>query len=74
MIVCSCNVFSDTQVRAVIAASVQRPRMSRVYSSLGCAARCGRCAHTIKNLLDEAEGCAAGECAGACGARSSCAS
>ena len=32
MIVCSCNVFSDTQVRAVIAASVERPRMSRVYS------------------------------------------
>ena len=53
MIVCSCNVFSDTQVRAVIAGSVERPRMSQVYSSLGCAAQCGRCSHTIKAILDE---------------------
>ena len=27
--------------------------MSRVYSSLGCAAQCGRCAHTIKNMIGE---------------------
>jgi hypothetical protein len=39
MIVCSCNVFSDAQVRAAIAGSVERPRVSRVYSSLGCAAQ-----------------------------------
>jgi bacterioferritin-associated ferredoxin len=68
VIVCSCNVFSDTEVRAVISASRERPRMSRVYSSLGCAAQCGRCARTIKNLLDEADGCPRrGDCAGACG-------
>ena len=53
MIVCSCNVFSDAQVRTAIAASTERPRMSRVYASLGCAAQCGRCAHTIKAMLDE---------------------
>jgi bacterioferritin-associated ferredoxin len=62
MIVCSCNVFSDTQVRAAIAASAERPRMSRVYVSLGCAARCGRCAHTIKAILDEGECPRAGDC------------
>ena len=55
MIVCSCNVFSDTQVRAAIAGSTERPRMSRVYASLGCAAECGRCAHTIKAILDESD-------------------
>ena len=66
MIVCSCNVFSDTQVEAVIAASAERPRMSKVYSSLGCAAQCGRCAHTIKAMLDQSE------CFGtACAARTS---
>jgi len=70
MIVCSCNVFSDTQVRAAIAASTERPRMSRVYASLGCAARCGSCARTIKKLLDEANACTGtGECAAACKAR-----
>jgi bacterioferritin-associated ferredoxin len=53
MIVCSCNVFSDAQIRAAIAGSVERPRVSRVYSSLGCAAQCGRCAHTIKNMIGE---------------------
>jgi bacterioferritin-associated ferredoxin len=67
MIVCSCNVFSDAQVRAVIAAGAERPRMSAVYASLGCAAQCGRCARTIKSLLDESTGCAGrGNCAGAC--------
>ena len=53
MIVCSCNVFSDADVRSVIA-SASQARTSRVYASLGCAAKCGRCAHTIKTLIDEA--------------------
>ena len=53
MIVCSCNVFSDNQVRAVLAEAPSRPRMSGVYASLGCAAQCGRCAQTIKGIMDE---------------------
>ena len=53
MIVCSCNVFSDTQVRTAIASHTDRPRVCRVYASLGCAAQCGRCAHTIKEMIDE---------------------
>jgi hypothetical protein len=27
--------------------------MSYIYDSLGCAAKCGRCAHTIKVMFDE---------------------
>jgi len=57
MIVCSCNVFSDAQVRSAIASAAQRPRMSRVYASLGCAAKCGGCAHTIKKIIDETGDC-----------------
>ena len=53
MIVCSCNVFSDAEVRSAIVSVAQRPRMSRVYASLGCAAKCGGCAHTIKKIIDE---------------------
>jgi bacterioferritin-associated ferredoxin len=53
MIVCSCNVFSDSQVRSAIASAAQRPRTSRVYSSLGCVAKCGGCAHTIKKIIAE---------------------
>jgi bacterioferritin-associated ferredoxin len=59
MIICSCNVFSDTQVRAAIVASTERPRMSQLYSSLGCTAQCGRCARTIKAILDDS-GCRPG--------------
>ena len=53
MIICSCNILSDAQVRAVIASEAPRPRMSRVYASLGCTAQCGRCAHTIKVMLEK---------------------
>jgi bacterioferritin-associated ferredoxin len=53
MIVCSCNVLSDAQVKSVIAGAASRPRLSCVYPSLGCAARCGRCARTIKTLLEQ---------------------
>ena len=53
MIVCSCNVFSDHQVRSVVAKEARRPRMSEVYAGLGCGAQCGRCAHTIKWIIDE---------------------
>ena len=56
MIVCSCNVLSETQVRAAIASAAPRPRMSYVYASLGCAAKCGSCAHTIKIMLEEIAG------------------
>ena len=33
MIVCSCNVFSDHQVRSAVAKEARRPRMSEVYAS-----------------------------------------
>jgi bacterioferritin-associated ferredoxin len=55
MIVCSCNVFSDSQVRGALAGTGPRLRVSRVYASLGCAAHCGRCARSIKNIIDETE-------------------
>ena len=54
MIVCSCNVFSDHQVRSVVAKETRRPRMSEVYDCLS--AQCGRCAHTIKRIMDERPG------------------
>jgi len=53
MIVCSCNVLSDAQVRSAIASEAPRLRMSRVYASLGCTAQCGRCVRTIKAMLEE---------------------
>jgi len=53
MIVCSCNVFTDHQVRSVVVKEARRPRISEVYACLGCSAQCGRCAHAIKRIMDE---------------------
>jgi bacterioferritin-associated ferredoxin len=52
MIVCSCNVFSDAEVKSTIANAARPPRVSQIYASLGCTAKCGRCAHTVKAILD----------------------
>ncbi len=42
MIVCSCNVISDHQLRAILANAARRPRMSQIYRCLGTEAQCGR--------------------------------
>ena len=53
MIVCSCNVLSDHDVRTV--AAEQTPRTTgQVYGCLGCSPQCGRCARTIRRIMDEA--------------------
>jgi bacterioferritin-associated ferredoxin len=62
MIVCSCNVLSDTQVRHAVNARAPRTA-GEVYGCLGCSAQCGRCARTIRKIMDEAivgAGCPAG--------------
>ncbi len=55
MIVCSCNVFTDHDVRGTLAANEGCPRTAgEVYHCLGCSAQCGRCARTIRRIMDEA--------------------
>src|ERR1700741_4781335 len=55
MIVCSCNVLSDREIRNVAtAAQVQPVSAHQVYGCLGCNMRCGRCARTVKQILSEA--------------------
>ncbi len=64
MIVCSCNVLSDNDVRKVVDGA--KPRTAgQVYGCLGCSAQCGRCARTIRRIMDEA-------LAGACGPGCQC--
>jgi bacterioferritin-associated ferredoxin len=68
MIVCSCNVLSDHDVRdAVRTAADELPRNPKqVYGCLGCSAECGRCARTIKTIVDEALGACAEACFAGC--------
>jgi bacterioferritin-associated ferredoxin len=57
MIVCSCNVFTDHDVRATLSSSEEAPRSTgEVYHCLGCSAQCGRCARTIRRIMNEALG------------------
>jgi bacterioferritin-associated ferredoxin len=53
MIVCSCNVLTDHDVRSVTAAQAARSA-GQVYGCLGCSPQCGRCARTIRRIMDEA--------------------
>jgi bacterioferritin-associated ferredoxin len=67
MIVCSCNVLTDHDVRSAVTAADALPRTARqVYGCLGCNAECGRCARTIKKILDEALGACAKACCSGC--------
>ena len=67
MIVCSCNVLSDDDVRAAVSAGADLPRTAReVYGCLGCSAECGRCARTIKRIMTEALGACTRECNADC--------
>ena len=54
MIVCSCNVLSDKQVRSVVETECAPRRVSEVYGCLGCSPQCGRCARTIRDIMRDA--------------------
>jgi len=67
MIVCSCNVLSDDDIRNAVNASEDLPRNPKqIYGCLGCSAECGRCARTIKTIIDEALGACAAACQSGC--------
>jgi bacterioferritin-associated ferredoxin len=67
MIVCSCNVISDHDVRSAVNAAEDLPRNAKqIYGCLGCSAECGRCARTIKTIIDEALGACAKSCGAGC--------
>jgi bacterioferritin-associated ferredoxin len=53
MIICSCNVLSDHDVRNVVHSAAPHTTCE-VYGCLGCSAQCGRCARSIRKIMDEA--------------------
>ncbi|WP_091896204.1 (2Fe-2S)-binding protein [Bradyrhizobium sp. Rc2d] len=53
MIICSCNILSDRDVRQAVN-TVDDANAKQIYGRLGCSAECGRCAHTIRTIIDEA--------------------
>ena len=64
MIVCSCNVLSDHDVRTAVSGGDARRTTGQIYGCLGCSAQCGRCARTIRSIMDEAIAAACACCLG----------
>jgi bacterioferritin-associated ferredoxin len=55
MIVCSCNVLSDGDVKSCLSPGPGCPRTpAQVYRCLGCSPECGRCVRTIRAIMDKA--------------------
>ena len=61
MIVCSCNVLTDHDVRVDAVGQRSRAAHGRAKSTIVwvAAPQCGRCARTIRRIMDEALGAAA---------------
>ena len=69
MIICSCNVLTDHDVRSAVKTTTSAKSARAVYGCLGCSAQCGRCARTIRKIMKDAlsqacgESCACSRCA-----------
>src|SRR5262249_13642134 len=66
LIVCSCNVLTDADVRDAVTSHGLSRTARQVYGCLGCSAECGRCARTINKIIKDALGACARECAAGC--------
>ncbi len=65
MIVCSCNVLSDGDIRGCLHPGPGCPKTpAQVYNRLGCKAECGQCARTIRSIMktEETVDCAVVDC------------
>jgi bacterioferritin-associated ferredoxin len=54
MIVCSCNVLTDSSIRACVKGEACPRTPGDVYKCLGCSPNCGRCFATVKSIIREA--------------------
>ncbi|MBN9508543.1 MAG: (2Fe-2S)-binding protein [Alphaproteobacteria bacterium] len=52
MYVCLCNRLTDRAIRDAVAAGAGR--VAEVYRACGCAAQCGACCRTVRQLVEEA--------------------
>ncbi|BBF92079.1 (2Fe-2S)-binding protein [Blastochloris tepida] len=70
MIVCSCNVISDHDIRTAAGNSATVRTVGDVYRTLGgCDGQCRRCARSIKAVLDEVRGSGCDACDTVCAVR-----
>jgi bacterioferritin-associated ferredoxin len=51
VIICSCNVLSDHEVRSLVTAPEAPRTAAQVFGCLGCDPECGCCARTIRRIV-----------------------
>lgn len=74
MIVCSCNVMSDRQIKSCVDGDGAGPRTAaQVYAHFGCKPDCGRCAATIRTILADARAACSQQCSTCAKAERACA-
>lgn len=68
MIVCSCNVISDSKIKASLQDEACPRTPVAVYRCLGCSPNCGRCFATVRMIISQAlaDGDAAQDCKSGC--------
>jgi bacterioferritin-associated ferredoxin len=69
MIVCSCNVITDSKIKDSLQGEACPRTPLAVYRCLGCSPNCGRCFATVRMIISEALGqqkSEAATCNGAC--------
>jgi bacterioferritin-associated ferredoxin len=54
MIVCSCNVISDSKIKASLEGDACPRTPAAVYRCLGCSPNCGRCFATVRSIISQA--------------------
>jgi bacterioferritin-associated ferredoxin len=58
MIICSSNVLSDHEVRIALTTGAPPRTTGELFRYLARSAECGRCARSIKRIMDEHRGSA----------------
>jgi len=53
MIICSCNVLTDTKVKEYLETRQTKPSVGTVLKDLDCGPVCGTCANNIIELVRE---------------------
>jgi bacterioferritin-associated ferredoxin len=53
MIICSCNVLTDTKVKEYFKTRETKPSVGTVLKDLNCGPVCGTCANNIIELVRE---------------------
>ena len=53
MIICSCNILTEENIKNCLQDKQNRPSVGTILKELDCGDVCGTCATTVKKIIDE---------------------